>query len=103
MPNRSSKQEFGNLSEVSHRTQPKQWTKWFWWAELWFNTNYNSFLKLTPFKARYGRDPPHLLKGSTILSVVGEVNVLTQEMDQMLHELKSNLVKVQVHMKAYAD
>lgn len=60
-------------------------------------------MKLTPFKALYGRDPPYLLKGSTIPSVVEEVNVLTQERDQMLHELKSNIVKSQVQMKTYAD
>ncbi|KAI5444317.1 hypothetical protein KIW84_012811 [Lathyrus oleraceus] len=42
-------------------------------------------------------------QGSTIPSVVEEVNVLTQERDQMLHELKSNLVKAQVQMKTYAD
>jgi hypothetical protein len=60
-------------------------------------------LKLTPFKALYGRDPPHLLKGSTIPSAVEEVHVLTQERNQMLHELKSNIVKAQVQMKTYAD
>ena len=58
---------------------------------------------MTPFKALYGRDPPHLLKGFTIPSVVEEVNVLTQERDQMLHELKTNIVKAQVQMKTYAD
>ncbi|KAI5435142.1 hypothetical protein KIW84_021827 [Lathyrus oleraceus] len=41
--------------------------------------------------------------GSTIPSIVEEVNVLTQERDQMLHELKSNIVKAQVQMKTYKD
>lgn len=84
-------------------TKPKQWTTWLGWAEFWFNTNYNSSLKLTPFKALYGRDPPHLLRGTTIPSVVEEVNQLTQERDQILHDLKDNLTKAQVQMKAYAD
>lgn len=85
------------------RTKPKQWTTWLGWAEFWFNTNYNSSLKLTPFKALYGRDPPHLLRGTTIPSAVEEVNQLTQERDQILHDLKDNLTKAQVQMKAYAD
>lgn len=84
-------------------TKPKQWPKWLGWAEFWFNTNYNSSLKQTPFKALYGRDPPHLLKGTTIPSLVEEVNVLTDERDQILHDLKQNLVKTQEQMKAYAD
>ena len=84
-------------------TKPKQWTTWLGWAEFWFNTNYNSSLKLTPFKALYGRDPPHLLRGTIIPSAVEEVNQLTQERDQILHDLKDNLTKAQVQMKAYAD
>ena len=68
-------------------TKPKQWTTWLGWAEFWFNTNYNSSLKLTPFKALYGRDPPHLLRGTTIPSAVEEVNQLTQERDQILHDI----------------
>lgn len=84
-------------------TKPKQWPKWLGWAEFWFNTNYNSSLKLTSFKALYGRDPPHLLKGTTIPSLLEEVNELTQERDYMLHALKSNLVEAQAQMKASAD
>ena len=40
----------------------------------WFNSNYNSSTKLTPFRALYGRDPPQLLKGTTLPSAVEEVN-----------------------------
>lgn len=84
-------------------TRPKQWPEWLSWAEFWFNTNYNSSPRLTPFKALYGRDPPHLLKGATISSVVEEVNLMTHEWDQLLHNLKGNLVKAQNQMKKYAD
>lgn len=82
-------------------TQPKQWPKWLSWAEFWFNSNYNNFLKLTPFKALYGRDPPHLLNAATVPSVVQDVNVLTQDRDQMSRDLKENLAKAQNLMKRY--
>jgi len=73
--------------------------KWLSWAKFWFNTNYNNSLKLTPFKSLYGGDPPYLLKAATILSAVEEVNVLTNDRDQMLHDLKGNLAKAQNQMK----
>ncbi|WVY91168.1 hypothetical protein V8G54_036682 [Vigna mungo] len=49
-------------------THPRKWSQWLSWAEFWFNTNYSSSTKMFPFKALYGRDPPLLLKGSTIPS-----------------------------------
>lgn len=49
------------------------------------------------------RDPPHLLRGTTIPSAVEEVNLLTQEREQFLHDIKNNFVKTQVQMKTYAD
>lgn len=90
----------GNRSEVLAGTKPKQWTKWLGWGEFWFNTNYNSSWKLTPFKlSTVEIIPPHLLKRTTIPSVVEEVNMLTQERDQILHDLNDNLVKAQIRMK----
>ncbi|RZB69357.1 Mitogen-activated protein kinase kinase kinase 1 isoform C [Glycine soja] len=53
--------------------------------------------------ALYGRDPPHLLKGATIPSTVEEINVMINDRDQMLHDLKGNLAKAQNQMKKYAD
>lgn len=58
---------------------------------------------MTPFKALYGRDPPQLLKGTTVPSVVEEVNRLTSERDTILHDLNTNQVKAQNQMKIYVD
>lgn len=57
---------------------------------------------MTPFKAFYGHDPPHLLKGAMIPTNLEKVNVMTHDSDKMLHDLKGNLVKAQNQMK-YAD
>lgn len=72
-------------------------------GRVWFNSNYNSSTKLTPFRALYGRDPPQLLKGTTLPSAVEEVNWLTQDRGIVLNELKPKLVKAQDHMRVYAN
>ncbi|XP_047161824.1 uncharacterized protein LOC124831784 [Vigna umbellata] len=55
------------------------------------------------FKALYGRDPPLLLKGTTIPSKVQSVNQLQQERDDILMELKENLCKAQEYNKVHAN
>ena len=84
-------------------TKPRQWPKWLSWAEYWFNTNYNSSIKTTPFKALYGRDPPTLLRGNDTPSAVDEVTNLVKERNLMLDELKFHLETAQCKMKQYAD
>ena len=41
--------------------KPRQWVKWLPLAEFWFNTNYHTATKVTPFEALYGFQPPKLL------------------------------------------
>lgn len=36
---------------------PRQWKKWLAMAEFWYNTNFHSALRCSPFKALYGVDP----------------------------------------------
>lgn len=40
--------------------QQKKWARWLSLAEWWYNTNYHSSLKTTPFQALYGYPPPQL-------------------------------------------
>ena len=84
-------------------SKPKQWPEWLSWAEFWYNTNYTSATRMTPFKALYGHDPPILLKGTTIPSAIEEVNQLTTARDNMLAELKRNLLRAQDRMRAQAN
>jgi len=83
--------------------KPRLWVKWLGWAEFWFNSNYNSSTRTTPFKALYGRDPPHLIKGTTIPLSMDEVNRITEERDTILHDLRSNLLKAQDQMRTQAN
>lgn len=38
-------------------SHPKKWMNWLPLAEWWYNTNYHSALKTTPFEALYGTPP----------------------------------------------
>jgi IS30 family transposase len=37
---------------------PNQWAKWLPLAEWWYNTNYHSATKMTPYEVLYGFPPP---------------------------------------------
>ena len=55
---------------------------------------------MSPFKALYGHDPPHILKGSTVPYRLEEVNKLTIARDELLATLRENLLKSQDIMRA---
>ena len=58
---------------------------------------------MSPFKALYGHDPPHILKGSTIPSCLEEVNKLTIARNELLATLGENLLKSQDIKQANAN
>ncbi|KAJ8762901.1 hypothetical protein K2173_023030 [Erythroxylum novogranatense] len=82
---------------------PKEWPHWLSWAEYWFNTTYSSAIGMSPFKALYGREPPTLLKYTDEGSLVEDINQQLVDRNQILEELKSNLLRAQQQMKKYAD
>lgn len=50
-------------------------------------------LKTIPFEALYGRGPPILVWGDVNISVVEEVNKLTAEKNEMLKEMREQLLR----------
>ena len=55
--------------------RPQAWVDWLPLAKFWFNTNFHSSLKLTPFKALYGY-PPQLVDyvpGTTRVAAVDSI------------------------------
>lgn len=59
--------------------KPKTWARWVPLAECWYNTNYHTALKVTPFEALYGYPPPHLPMGHPPRSVNESVNEVLKE------------------------
>lgn len=101
-------------SEVVNRTvetylrcfassKPKSWVSWLPWAELWYNTSYHTSSKISPFQILYGREPPLLVRferGSTPLSAVEQQLI---ERDEVLEDLRGQLLRAQSYMKRTAD
>ena len=56
--------------------RPQAWVDWLPLAEFWFNTNFHSSLKLTPFEVLYGYPPPKLVNyvpGTTRVAAVDSI------------------------------
>ncbi|KAG7579311.1 Integrase catalytic core [Arabidopsis thaliana x Arabidopsis arenosa] len=83
--------------------RPEWWSKWLALAEYWYNTNYHSSTRMTPFEVVYGQPPPvHLpyLPGESKVAVVARS---LQEREQMILFLKFHLMRAQHRMKQFED
>ena len=83
--------------------RPHQWAEWLPLAEFWFNTNFHTSLKLTPFEALYGFPPPKLqayILGTTRVDVLDS---LLSQRQEVLATLKGHLLAAQEKMKLQAE
>jgi hypothetical protein len=83
--------------------QPKTWVSWVHWAEYWFNTTYHSATEKTPFEIVYGRPPPVLrrwVQGETRVEAVQRDLI---DRDEVLRQLRNQLLRAQEKMKLQAD
>ncbi|XP_075670129.1 uncharacterized protein LOC142639876 [Castanea sativa] len=56
--------------------RPTKWAKWLYLAKYWFNTNYHTATKITPYEALYGFSPPQLVDyvpGTTQVAAVDSI------------------------------
>ncbi|XP_026451996.1 uncharacterized protein LOC113352387 [Papaver somniferum] len=83
--------------------KPVKWASWLSLAEWWFNTTYHTSLRLTPFQALYGYDPPQFglhscssISNSTVEDYMHQRKVLAEVLQQ-------NLSEDQHRIKQHAD
>ena len=79
--------------------KPSLWVEWLPLAEYWFNTNYHTSTKLSPFEALYGYSPPRLIEFMPGLTRVAAVEDLLKHRQQVVGLLEHNLVAAQASMK----
>lgn len=92
----------GYLRCMCH-TLPQDWLKYLPLAEFWYNTNFHSTTKKTPYEVMYGQPPPiHMpyILGSSLLDAVDKSLHMRE---QTISILKQNLCKAQNRMKQAAD
>ena len=82
---------------------PQSWPKFLIWAELWYNTSFHSAIGMTPFEVLYGKPPRPIqtyVQGSSSIEAI-DSDLKTRE--EVLCQLKQNLLKAQQRMKKQAD
>jgi len=83
--------------------EPKDWSTWLPVAQWWYNTNYHTTAKLTPYEVVFNQPPPlHLpyLLGETKNALVDRT---LQRREAMIHMLRFHLLRAQHRMKMLAD
>lgn len=73
------------------------------WAQCWYNTSYHTSIKMTPYKALYGRDPPSFIRYEISAKDDLTLQEILVERDRLLNQLQANMTKSQQFMKHYAD
>ena len=81
----------------------KDWLKKLPWAQYWYNNSLHSAIKMTPYKALYGRDPSSLIKYEFSTDDDVSLQELLTARDRLLQQLKINMQRAQLFMKQYAD
>ncbi|GJY36212.1 transposon ty3-G gag-pol polyprotein [Tanacetum coccineum] len=83
--------------------KPKKWVEWLPWAEYSYNTSVHSSTKMTPFQVVYGRAPPKLIPYVPGTTNVQAVDEYLRDRDELLRQLRVNLLAAQHRMKIQAD
>jgi hypothetical protein len=82
---------------------PKKWVKWLSMVEWWYNTNYHTTIKTTPFQAMYGYSPQSIPMDTPPKGSNQAATKLLIDRQSAMRNLKEQLVKAQTRMKKYAD
>nr|GEW21989.1 retrotransposable element Tf2 [Tanacetum cinerariifolium] len=83
--------------------RPKKWNEWLPWAEYNYNTSIHTSTKMMPFQVVYGRLPPKLVPYISGTTKVQEVDEYLCDRDEVLMQLRHNLLASQNRMKVNAD
>jgi hypothetical protein len=68
-------------------------------AEWWYNTSFHKSLRITPFQALYGFQPPMITEGILPDSISPEVKDIMRTRLSTLNNIKENLQLAQDRMK----
>jgi hypothetical protein len=84
-------------------SQPTSWSQWLSLAEWWYNTNYHTAIRTTPYEVVYGQPPPVHLPYLPGESTSITVNRSLAAREDTIKLLKFHLLRAQNRMKQQAD
>jgi len=82
---------------------PTQWAKWLPLAEWWYNTNYHSATKMTPYEVLYGFPPPIHIPYFPKDSAVALVDKYLNTKEEVIKRAKAHLQLAQHRMTMIAN
>ncbi|GAA0183774.1 hypothetical protein LIER_31128 [Lithospermum erythrorhizon] len=71
--------------------RPKDWCNWLALAEFWYNTNYHSSIKMSPFEALKGYRAPQLAFSAHLKDLNSDSSDILQQTLKVTQVLKGNL------------
>ena len=83
--------------------KPHTWVDWFHLADFWFNNNYHTSTKLTPYETLYGFLPPRLLDYVLGTTKVEAMDQLLKKRSEVLSLLKHKFFAAQSRMKLQSN
>lgn len=83
--------------------RPSSWKQWLPLAEWWYNTNFHTAIKMTPFEACYGYKPLQVPGGTLCEALVPAATHMIRDRQAMIQLLHENLAQAQNRMKQHAD
>lgn len=82
---------------------PRTWVELLPCAKLWYNTSQHHSLGTSPFQAAYGWPPREIIDYRSGNSSLEAVDILLQQRDVLLRDLRTHLMAAQSRMKTYVD
>lgn len=83
--------------------RPTNWANWLPLAEWWYNSTYNSAVKMSPFEALYGVKPRPICLSSTHLSPLDAIEKFQVNREAMDHVLRDAIQVAQNKYTQYAN
>jgi hypothetical protein len=83
--------------------RPNQWARWLPLAEWWYNTNYHSATKMTPYEVLYGFPPPIHIPYFPKDSAVASVDEYLTTKEEVIQRVRTHLQLAQNRMTIIAN
>jgi transposase InsO family protein len=83
--------------------RPNQWARWLPLAEWWYNTNYHSATKMTPYEVLYGFPPPIHIPYFPKDSAVASVDEYLTTKEEVIQRVRTHLQLAQNRMTMIAN